>query len=57
MTDELHLCNEQIVYVGDKTDIGNDACLIEMGFKIFPVRDVADFNSFARTYLINKMKL
>lgn len=56
VTEELGLNPDDIVYVGDKTEIGNDACLIDMGYKILTVSDVVDFNSFARTYLINKKK-
>lgn len=52
VTEELGLDPSEIVYVGDKTEIGNDACLTDMGYTIFSVNDVLDFNSFARTYLI-----
>ena len=56
VTEELGLIPEEIVYIGDKTEIGNDACLTDMGYKILSVCDVVDFNCFARTYLINKKK-
>lgn len=51
VTDELHLKNSDIVYIGDRTEVGNDACLMDMGFKVLAVRDVVEFNSFARTYI------
>lgn len=54
VTKSLGLKYEDIVYVGDKTDRGNDACLVNMGFRILSVNDVVEFNSFAKTYLINK---
>lgn len=54
VTDELHLKNSDIVYVGDRTEVGNDACLLDMGFKVLAVRDVVEFNSFARTFIKNK---
>lgn len=51
VTNELHLKNSDVVYVGDRTEVGNDACLLDMGFKILAVRDVVEFNSFARIFL------
>lgn len=56
VTEELNLKNSDIVYVGDRTEVGNDACLMSMGFKVLAVRDVVEFNSFARTYINNTIK-
>lgn len=51
VTEELNLKYSDIVYVGDRTEVGNDACLVNMGFKVLAVRDVVDFNSFAKTFI------
>lgn len=47
---------EEIVYIGDKMDTGNDACLKDMGFIMLKVEDVVDFNCFVRTYLLTREK-
>lgn len=54
VTGELKLKHSDVVYVGDRTEIGNDACLTGMGFKILAVRDVFEFNSFAKVYIKTK---
>ena len=54
VTDELKLKKSDIVYIGDRTEVGNDACLLDMGFKVLAVRDVVEFNSFARTFIRSK---
>lgn len=54
ISQNMHLLPNDIVYVGDKTDAGNDRCVLSLGYKVLSVDDVADFNVFARTYLLNK---
>lgn len=53
---ELKLTRKDIVYVGDKTEKGNDCCLTEMGVKVLGVRDIFDFYCFAITYINNKIQ-
>lgn len=54
ITNELQSETHDIVYIGDKTENGNDSCLTDMGFKVLSVRDVLDFYCFAITYITNK---
>jgi len=51
ITEILGISKEDVVYVGDKTESGNDNCIVGQGYRILTVDDVVDFNSFARTYL------
>ena len=51
---KLGLPLDQITYIGDKFDGGNDACLIDIGIKVLSVNDAVDFNCFARTAIVNK---
>lgn len=48
---ELDLAPSDIVYVGDKTDAGNDHSVIPLGYTVLSVDDVIDFNVFAKTCL------
>lgn len=54
ITEQHGLQPSNIVYVGDKTDSGNDSCILDLGYKVLPVDDVADFNVFAKTYFLHK---
>lgn len=51
VAENKRLLASQIVYVGDKTEDGNDSCIKELDFTVLSVKDVVEFNSFARTYL------
>lgn len=51
ITKQLALAPEDIVYVGDKTDMGNDQCITSLGYVVLAVNDVVDFNVFVKTYL------
>lgn len=54
ITNELQSEAHDIVYIGDKTENGNDSCLTNMGFKVLSVKDIFDFYCFATTYITNK---
>lgn len=47
---KLNLNPEEIVYIGDKTDGGNDSFAMSMGFKVMCVDDIKMFNCFAKLY-------
>lgn len=51
ITKQLALAPEDIVYVGDKTDMGNDQCITSLGYVVLAVNDVVDFNVFVKTCL------
>lgn len=51
ITKQLALTPEDIVYVGDKTDMGNDQCITSLGYVVLAVNDVVDFNVFVKTCL------
>jgi len=51
VTKQLALAPADIVYVGDKTDIGNDQCITTRGYTVLAVNDVVDFNVFVKTCL------
>lgn len=48
--DKLSLKPEEVVYIGDKTDGGNDSFAMDMGFKVMSVDDIKMFNCFAKLY-------
>lgn len=51
ITKQLALDPSDIVYVGDKTDMGNDQCITSLGYVVLAVNDVVDFNVFVKTCL------
>lgn len=51
ITKQLSLSPTDIVYVGDKTDMGNDQCITSLGYVVLAVNDVVDFNVFVKTCL------
>lgn len=51
VTSQLGMEPADIVYVGDKTDIGNDQCITKLGYTVLAVNDVVDFNVFVKTCL------
>lgn len=51
ITKQLSLAPSEIVYVGDKTDMGNDQCITSLGYVVLAVNDVVDFNVFVKTCL------
>lgn len=51
VTKQLSIAPSDIVYVGDKTDIGNDQCITTLGYTVLAVNDVVDFNVFVKTCL------
>lgn len=53
---ELGLPMTDIMYIGDKTEQGNDSCLVKTGLKVLGVKDVFDFYCFAITYINNRMQ-
>ena len=53
---ELRLPITDIMYIGDKTEQGNDSCLVKTGLKVLGVKDIFDFYCFAITYINNRMQ-
>lgn len=51
LSSKLNIPPKNIVYVGDKTESGNDVCVTSLGYTVLTVNDVVDFNVFARTIL------
>ena len=51
ITKQLALDPSDMVYVGDKTDMGNDQCITSLGYVVLAVNDVVDFNVFVKTCL------
>lgn len=47
---KLGLKPEDVVYIGDKTDGGNDSFAMDMGFKVMTVDDIKMFNCFVKIY-------